>query len=72
VIGETVELKFLRAVRGCYGVEFPAGTTKQYYPWNSEWQGMTEPERVARGIFVECHGMGEFDVFRNGDIEVVK
>ena len=71
-IGETMYLKFLKTVRGCYGVEFPVGKIKQYYPWDSVWQGMTEPERVAKGIFVECHGMGEFDVFRDGDVEVVK
>jgi hypothetical protein len=65
-------LRFLRDVRGCYNVIFLKGTTKVYSPWLFEWQGMTEPERVQKGIFVECHGMGEFDVFRIGeDVECV-
>jgi hypothetical protein len=66
-----MKLRFLKTVRGCYGVEYPPGQIIQYSPWNHEWQGMTEPVRVAKGIFVECHGMGEFDVFRVGDVEIV-
>lgn len=41
-----------------------AGDIIDYHPWASEWQGMDEPARVAKGIFVLCHGMGEFEVIR--------
>ena len=62
----------LRFIRDCmhHGVPYKVGDVKDYYPWDCEWQGMTEPARVTEGIFIECHGHGEFDVFRLDDVEV--
>ena len=48
----------------CYGELYPKGKIFDYSPWNHKWQGMSEKERYEKGIFVHCHGMGEFDVFR--------
>ena len=39
-----------------------AGDIIDYKPWPQEWQGMNEEARAAKGIFVICHGMGEFEV----------
>ena len=44
------------------------GDEKTYYPWKCNWQGMSEPERVDKGIFVECFGQGEFSVYRPKDV----
>ena len=44
------------------------GDEKTYYPWGFNWQGMSEPERVDKGIFVECFGQGEFSVYRRQDV----
>ena len=66
-----IELKFLRDHRGCYGNIFKFGTIHKYRPWLFEWQGMSEPERVKKGIFVECHGQGEFDVFTKDDVVMI-
>lgn len=40
------------------------GDVIQYRPWLYEFGGMDEPARVAKGIFVLCHGHGEFDVLK--------
>lgn len=50
----------------------PSGTLEKgdeviYTPWNFEWQGMTEQERVEKGIFVNCYGHGEFEVYKLGE-----
>jgi hypothetical protein len=48
------------------------GETFEYAPWDFEWQGMQEEERIAKGIFVKCYGHGEFDVYILGkDVEIV-
>jgi len=69
---KVMELEFIKDVTN---VQFPysKGDRKKYSPWSFEWQGMTEPERVKKGIFVSCLGMGEFEVFREGiDVKIVK
>ena len=60
-------LTFLQDFTGCYGTLFECGSRHEYRPWPHEWQGMTERDRVSRGRFVECHGHGEFDVFKAGE-----
>jgi len=68
-----MELKFLRNVLGIYNTQFKEGEIKKYYPWHFIWHGMTESERVNNGIFLECAGQGEFDIFyENKDVEVLK
>lgn len=65
-------LKFIKDTTGIYDVLYKKDQEKTYYPWPHEWQGMTEKKRVKQGIFVECHGHGEFDVFRKGiDVDVI-
>mgnify|MGYP003646230609 FL=1 len=42
-----------------------------YKPWDYEWQGMTERQRVDKGIYVNCFGHGDFEVLKLGiDIEL--
>ena len=67
-----MKLKFKRFHRGCYNDEYEKGKIIEYHPWDFEWQGMTEPERVKKGIFVHCYGMGEFDAFKKEDVEPIK
>ena len=66
-----MNIEFIKDTVGIYNVKFSKGTIKKYFPYHSEWQGMTEPERVYKGIFVECHGHGEFDVFRSDVVRPV-
>lgn len=30
------------------------------------WQDMNEEERIQKGIYVICYGMGEFEVLKEG------
>jgi len=64
-------IEFIKDTVGIYNVPFNKGTIKKYFPWDYEWQEMSESERVAKGIFVECHGHGEFDVFRSDVVRPV-
>ena len=41
-----------------------------YTPWYHQWQGMSEPKRIEKGIFVRCLGHGEFDVFRTPMVSI--
>ena len=67
------QLRFTKDVIGIYNEFHPKGSVIEYHPWMFAWQGMTEAERVGKGIFVECSGMGEFDVYRVGeDVEVTR
>lgn len=63
-----LKLEFLRDTMGIYDVLYRKGQIIDYHPWSFEWQNMSEPERVKKNIFVHCRGMGEFDVFRSGDV----
>jgi len=45
------------------------GDKVEYVPWDYEWQGLSGSERVKRGLYIHCYGMGEFEVLREG-IEV--
>ena len=58
-----MKLEFIKNTTGCYNAKFLKGEAIDYKPWFYEWQEMTEKERVKAGIFVMCHGQGEFDVF---------
>lgn len=54
-----------------YG-DLKKGDLITYDPWPHTWRGMTEPERVAKGLFIHCGGHGEFEVFKIGEnVEVV-
>jgi hypothetical protein len=46
------------------------GETLEYKPWDYSWQGMYPFERHAKGIYVICHGHGEFEVHTEEDVEV--
>ena len=66
-------LETIKDVVKCYGELYPKGKIFDYIPWNHKWQGMSEKKRVEKGIFVHCHGMGEFSVFRlNEDVRVLR
>lgn len=66
-----IRLKMIVDRTGLYNRQFKAGDVVDYGSWDFEWQGMTEAERVEQGIFVHCHGQGEFEVFREGvDVEL--
>lgn len=43
-------------------VKRKAGDVVEYQPWPQEWKGMSEPDRVAKGFYVFCHGLGEIEV----------
>ena len=58
-----MKLLFKKETRGIYYKHWDRGDVISYYPWDGVWQGMTEQERVEKGIFVHCQGQGEFDVF---------
>jgi len=64
-------IKFIKDTKGIYNAFFQKGSAIKYLPWKFEWQGMTEPERVEKGIFVHCHGHGEFDVFTKEDVILI-
>lgn len=67
-----MKLRFKKDHVGYYDELFKKGQIREYKPWPRVWQRMTEQERVAKGIFVECYGMGDFNVFRPDDVEVVE
>ena len=50
----------------CGIVDRYIGDIIDYIPWDHEWQGMIEQERVKDGLFVHCFGHGEFEVLRVG------
>ena len=64
-------LEFIKDTKGIYNDIFIKGEIKEYQPWLHSWQGMTEPERVAKGLFVECYGHGEFQVFTKENVKPV-
>jgi hypothetical protein len=67
-----MELEFLHETTGIYNTIYQAGERIKYRPWTFEWHGMTEPERVSKGIFVHCYGHGEFEIYHDGqDIKIV-
>ena len=66
-----MKLEFIKTYRGWGGDIFEKGQIVEYRPWEFEWQEMTEPERVAKGIFVHCYGMGEFDAFRPSEVRPI-
>tara|TARA_R110000822_G_scaffold100746_1_gene226529 strand:- start:51 stop:248 length:198 start_codon:yes stop_codon:yes gene_type:complete len=62
-------IKMIRNKRGI--VNRSKGEILFYNPWDYEWQGMTEQQRVDKGIYVNCFGHGEFEVLKVGiDIEL--
>ena len=62
-------IKMIRDKRGI--VNRSKGELLFYKPWDYEWQGMTEQQRVSKGIYVNCFGHGEFEVLKVGiDIEL--
>ena len=63
-----MKLKFIKDRTGCFGRTFIKDSEIEYSSWKHKWQGMTEPQRVKKNIFVFCYGMGEFDVFRADDV----
>lgn len=60
---ETINLLFIKKHVGLMGTVYLPGKIIEYSPWNFDFQDMKEHERVKKGIFVHCYGMGEFDVF---------
>lgn len=64
-----MKLKMIKDVKGM--VERVEGEVFDYNPWNFEFQGKTEPQRVSEGLFVHCYGMGEFEVLREA-VEVCR
>jgi hypothetical protein len=58
------KIEVLEDTIGCYGQRYHAGEVVEYRPWPYPWQGMEEDQRVAQGLFVLCHGQGEFDVIK--------
>ncbi len=58
-----MKLEFIKNYKGCYNEFYEKGQVIDYHPWDFKWQGMTEKERVKKGVFVHCYGMGEFDKF---------
>jgi hypothetical protein len=68
--GEMIKLKALKDIDGI--VTRKKGDVIEYYPWDSIWQSLDEPSRVAKGLFIHCYGMGEFEVLWAGkDVEVM-
>ena len=67
-----MKLKILKQIN--YFKTYNPGEIIEYKPWDYVWQGLTEPERVARGIFVYCFGHGDFIAFKvsEGDVEIVE
>jgi hypothetical protein len=66
-----MKLRFNQDKTGIYGVQYKKGDELAYTPYQNTWQGMTEPERVEKGIFVICYGHGEFNVFKDGAVSIV-
>lgn len=63
----------LRAIIDIDGfINRKAGDEFYYSPWNFEWQGMSENERLQKGLFIHCFGHGEFEALRIGsDVEKI-
>lgn len=60
-----VKLKFTKQTEGIYGKVYEIGEIIDYHPWEFDWQGMNEKDRVGKGIYVHCYGHGEFEVYRD-------
>jgi hypothetical protein len=67
---QKIKLRALKDINMIYETT-KRGEIIDYIPWNRSWQGMSEQERVQKGIFVMCYGHGEFDVLTKDDVEVV-
>jgi hypothetical protein len=50
---------------------FNKGEIIEYNPWKYEYQGESEKNRIAKGVYVFCDGHGEFRVYNEG-VEVKK
>ena len=67
-----MKLQFIKETQGIYDRVYHIGEVIQYRPWEFEWQGMKEQDRIAQGIFIHCFGMGEFERYDKGiDVEVI-
>jgi hypothetical protein len=66
-----MKLKFIKTVTGCYNEIYRKDDIIEYSPWNHYWQDMSEQERVSKGIYIHCHGQGEFDVFNSTEVTPV-
>ena len=66
-----MKLKFIKDTPAIYGHVYKKDEVIVYNPWNYSWQGKDEPTRVSQGLFVFCHGHGEFCIFKqNIDVEI--
>lgn len=67
--GKTIYLKLIRDYGG-YN-ELKCGDIVEYKPFNRVWRGMTEQERVSRGLYVNCGGMNLYeDLKLNKDVVI--
>ena len=53
-------LTFLRDIDGI--VARKSGDSIEYEPWDFEWQGISELDRIKMGLYVQCFGQGEFEI----------
>jgi len=67
-----MNIKFKKRVIGCYNIVYEKDSVIDYKRWDNNWRGMSEQERVEKGVFAVCYGHGEFDVFDSSQVEVVK
>lgn len=67
-----MKIQFLKDTKGIYNTVYQKNDIISYHPWYYEWQGMSEPERINKGIFIHCHGHGEFVMFKKGiDVRII-
>ena len=59
-----MKLECLKDIKGI--VERKKGDIINYIPYKPMWQDMNEEERIQKGIYVICYGMGEFEVLKEG------
>jgi len=65
----TIKLKFIKDHCGYWNKIYKTGDVIDYTPWDHEFQGISESDRVKKGIFVHCYGNGDFDVFNADMVE---
>lgn len=65
------KVQILEDTIGCYHRQYHAGEVIDYFPWPHPWRGMEEADRVENGLFVICHGQGEFDAIKGVRVDEI-
>lgn len=65
------KLRFIKNTEYNEFYPYKIGDIINYEPWERNYQGETEQERLLHGLYVFCDGHGEFRSYKEG-VDVVK